>query len=98
VRRLLPVMLFFLASCNTYKQSFDSCPGRGVPCTSVSDIESMVVETTKGPDVFLPNENRTKRPVSSRTSAFESRILILDNPQDLCGDGHYIYLSEDFCD
>lgn len=98
MKRFLPAILFFLASCNTYKQSFDSCPGKGVPCTSVSDIESMIVETTKGPDVFLPNESRTKRPVSSRTSVFENRILILNNPQDICDDGHYIYFSEDSCD
>lgn len=98
MRNFLPLILLFVTSCNTYKQSFDSCPGKGVPCTSVSDIEAMVVETSKGPDVFLPNENRTRRPVSTRNGIFESRILILDNPEDLCNDGHYIYLSEDSCD
>lgn len=51
-RALLP-LLFLAGSCSVYENDFDCPPDIGVPCTSSSDIESMIIETTHGPDIFL---------------------------------------------
>jgi len=48
-------LLLFTTSCGVYRSSFDCPPGKGVPCASVSEIESMIVETNHGPDLFLPD-------------------------------------------
>lgn len=45
-----------LSSCAMYRQDFDCPPEMGVPCTSVTDLEAMVVDTKKGPDLFLGND------------------------------------------
>ncbi len=51
-RAILP-LLFLTGSCSVYENDFDCHPDIGVPCTSSSDIESMIIETTHGPDIFL---------------------------------------------
>jgi hypothetical protein len=51
-----PCLLIFmltLSSCSIYKDQFDCPPPCGIPCTSVTDIESMIVETEQGPDVLV---------------------------------------------
>jgi conjugal transfer pilus assembly protein TraV len=45
-----------LSSCSIYNEHFDCEPPCGVPCTSVTDIESMIMETDKGPDVLVVPE------------------------------------------
>ena len=56
---ILPLHL--LSSCQVYRAEFDCQPGYGVPCTSVTDIEKMIVETPdNSPDTFLgylPSKN-----------------------------------------
>lgn len=49
---LLSIPLFFSA-CAIYESDFDCPPDIGVPCTSSSDIESMIIEMEKGPDIFV---------------------------------------------
>lgn len=51
-RAILP-LLFIAGSCSVYENDFDCPPDIGVPCTSSSDIESMIIETDHGPDIFL---------------------------------------------
>ncbi|CUI18206.1 Type IV conjugative transfer system lipoprotein TraV (plasmid) [Candidatus Protochlamydia naegleriophila] len=51
-RSIFP-LLFLAGSCSVYENDFDCPPDIGVPCTSSSDIESMIIETTHGPDIFL---------------------------------------------
>ena len=46
-----------LTSCTTYRRGFDCPPSRGVPCASVTEIESMIVETREGSD-FLASDER----------------------------------------
>jgi hypothetical protein len=46
--------LLFLTSCAIYSKEFDCLPSLGVPYTSETDLESMVIETNKGPDLFVP--------------------------------------------
>jgi hypothetical protein len=36
-----------------YKKDFDCPPGEGIPCTSVTTLEKMIVESPCGPDIFL---------------------------------------------
>jgi hypothetical protein len=45
--------LALLSACSLYRNGFDCAPGRGMPCSSVSQIEAQVIETTQGPDIFL---------------------------------------------
>jgi conjugal transfer pilus assembly protein TraV len=53
------IPLFFgllLSSCAMYQQEFDCPIPPGVSCTSVTDLESMIIETDRGADVLLmPN-------------------------------------------
>ena len=53
---LIAIMSIFLSACSIYKQEFDCEPPKGVPCTSETDLEAMIIETNKGPDLFLPVE------------------------------------------
>lgn len=68
------IQLFFLlvglTSCSSiYENNFDCQPCRGVPCTSVTEIESMIVETSVGENVFIgrgwgenpPSNTRNRR-------------------------------------
>lgn len=44
-RFVVSLFLLTLCSCQTYRSNFDCSPGKGVRCTSVTDIEKMIVET-----------------------------------------------------
>lgn len=50
---LLLLLPLILHSCAIYKRNFDCPPDMGIPCTSVSDLEQMILETADGPDLFL---------------------------------------------
>ena len=50
-----PLLLLF-TSCSIYKQQFDCPPPAGIPCASVTEIESMIVETEKGSDLIVKPE------------------------------------------
>lgn len=52
-------ILTFCQSCSMYKKNFDCPIPDGTPCKSVTKIESMIVERTEGPDLFvLTNEGK----------------------------------------
>jgi len=99
---LIPIISFLISSCSIYKQEFDCEPPIGVPCTSETDLEAMIVETNKGPDLFLPVEKeeyklpctkRTKIP-TERIAASLSRKVWFCNQSSEEGyhvQGHYIY-------
>lgn len=99
---LIPIISFLLSACSIYKQEFDCEPPSGVPCTSETDLEAMIIETNKGPDMFLPEEKeeyklscvkRTKTP-TERIAASLSRKVWLCNQSSEAGyqvQGHYIY-------
>lgn len=55
-RFFLSVLTIFLTSCSVYKQQFDCPPPAGIPCASVTEIESMIVETDKGADIIVKPE------------------------------------------
>lgn len=84
-----------------YKRDFDCKPAEGVPCTSVTTLEKMIVETPCGPDVFLSCVPKLvdvqKNPCCRRTenkvpeAPFQRRIWI--SPKE--GPATYIYFQED---
>lgn len=81
------LFLCFLTSCAVYRQRFDCPPDPGVPCTSVTDLEQMIVETGKGPDMFInsaPQCKGGKRKIWINTYR---------SPNGKCIPGHYIYVN-----
>ncbi len=82
---ILIVPFFLLASCSTYSKNFDCPPSPGMPCTSVTDIEQMVVETKSGPDIFGINTSEA----NPNTNGCSERIWIATD----CGKGYYIPLD-----
>lgn len=62
IRTLLScLMCSLLASCSIYKQQFDCPPPQGIPCTSVNEIESLIVETAQGPDLLAVPANKQEK-------------------------------------
>jgi len=105
--RLLILSLVLLTSCQTYRSQFDCPPSEGIPCTSVSEIQKMIVETPDGgPDIFLGKvptatcsdcSKKRCRTHAGRTSPNSDRKRIW---VEECGSGcsyvqgHYIYFDE----
>ena len=53
---ILGGLSLFLSSCSIYNQQFDCPPPSGIPCASVTEIESMIVETDQGSDLIIKPE------------------------------------------
>ncbi len=106
-RKLLLLIPLVLCSYQAYKTQFDCPPGKGVPCTSVSEIQSMIIETPEGgPDIFLGKIPRTSctdckerrcrtHPGSVGSNAMLKRVWV-EGEEFGCSktDGHYIYFQE----
>jgi conjugal transfer pilus assembly protein TraV len=102
---LKKIPLFFgllLSSCAMYQQEFDCPIPPGVSCTSVTDLESMIIETDRGADVLLtPNnccESKSKscsckkKGVVTNSKSEEPKVWVC---QQLIGEncqrqGHYL--------
>src|SRR5258706_13568325 len=51
---LFGMLLMILTSCKVYNSQFDCSPSPGGPCTPLTTLEKMIVETPEGyPDIFL---------------------------------------------
>ena len=95
--------LLSLTSCAIYQQEFDCPPPCGVPCTSETDLESRVVETNKGPDLFVSIDKESYCPCrkckeSMRfCSALNRKVWICHHlTEDGCSfQGHYVYQAQD---
>lgn len=90
----------FLTSCQIYRNHFDCPPCGGVPCTSVTKLEQMIVETDEGADVFLGQSlSESQRGMIVRSNSGKKglsgkKIWVADIA---CGgniENHYIYLPE----
>lgn len=46
-------LLVFLTSCSMYRRNFDECPIQSVPCTPVTTLEKMIIESPCGDDLFV---------------------------------------------
>jgi len=58
IKYLIICLPLLLSSCAIYRQKFDCPPDPGVPCTSVTDLEQMIIETDSGPDIFVSNSSQ----------------------------------------
>lgn len=83
-----------------YQSDFDCLPCVGVPCTSVTDIEKMIVETPEGsPDIFLgylPSCNNSLDSCGKKCSNCPQRRVWIESQTLSSGtyiDGHYIYIN-----
>lgn len=84
-----------LSSCSIYKQQFDCPPPKGIPCTSVTEIESMIVETEQGADLLVVPAVKQekgcfwcgKKDVDAPPSFQKRQIWIC--PQDQSSKGYY---------
>jgi hypothetical protein len=85
----LLLSLLFLTSCSIYRKQFDGPADPGVPCTSVTDLEQMVIETEKGQDIFL---SHTTEPCTTRV---RRKIWVNDyqTPNGNWIPGHYVYIN-----
>ena len=95
------LVLTFLASttsCQVYRSCFDCPPACGVPCTSLTEIEGMIVETTTGPDLFVggePQDIPLWKQLVANSSNDPLRTVWVEEVQNDAGDficGHYVYL------
>ena len=94
-------LLVFLTSCCMYKRDFDCPPAKGIPCTPVTTLERMIVESPCGPDEFLGcvpklvdvQKDPTCRCTSNAgpTEPFQRRIWI-SSPDERPS---YIYFKEE---
>lgn len=58
VKNLVIIMsLTLLTSCQIYKKDFDCPIASGIPCQSVSEIESMIIEQEEGSDYLSCDEH-----------------------------------------
>lgn len=89
--------LFSFNSCAIYQQEFDSKPPSGVPGTSETDLENMIIETGSGPDLFIPRDQ--ENPCSYRKCKegtmppLNCKVWVCSHlAEDGCAiQGHYIY-------
>lgn len=104
----LGIFSILISSCSVYKQQFDCPPPEGISCASVTEIESMIVETEKGPDLLvIPESNEdhhsfwciqkthTVSSRSSKTSRCHRRVWLCSQIKE--GDwikGHYLQGSD----
>lgn len=56
----ISLLSLLLTSCSGYRGQWDCRPAKGVPCTSVTDIEAMIIESDVGPNIFLGSESDQK--------------------------------------
>ena len=56
----LLILLISLTSCAGIRTHWSCAPARGVPCTPVSEIEAMIIESDHGPNIFLGSETDEK--------------------------------------
>lgn len=83
------------SSCQMYRAHFDCPPGEGIPCTSVTDIESMVIETGRGPDVLAGSESGAWKSLIPVLPPCQARKVWIADINTKCGchiEGHYIYI------
>lgn len=104
---LLGFLILVMPSCSIYKQQFDCPPPAGIPCASVTEIESMIVETDKGADLIVKpevEENNhcfwcgAQKPgfaFPSKTSKCNPKVWICSQKKDGCVKNGYYFQKSD---
>lgn len=87
-----------LTSCVGYKTQLSCHPAKGVPCTPVTEIESMIIESCEGTNIFLGSESDQKADsnkceMSLQPSAFRVWITPKRDGRGKCLKGFYLYLN-----
>ncbi|CAF24153.1 hypothetical protein [Candidatus Protochlamydia amoebophila] len=94
---LLGLMCLLLPSCAIYKQQFDCPAPKGIPCTSVTAIESLIVETQEGADflVYPPLKDKKNEETNQGLAALPPRVWICNQAKEKMGiKGYYIQQAE----
>ena len=106
MRSSIFIMLAMLAqSCQVYQSNFDCPPKEGIPCRSVTEIEAMIVESQKGPDILIEREPEGPELIQKLRCANSApknlKKIWITERQTECGgkiEGHYVYFVGDDCD
>lgn len=106
MRKILIVSFLLLSSsCQVYKSSFEYVPEEGIPCKSVTEIESMIVESESGPNFILDTEQDSQTVIrksnSGSSKSKKSKRIWIEESRKSSGlkvDGHYIYFDGGRCD
>lgn len=102
MRYFICLIVGIITSCSTYKRDFDCPPAKGVPCTPVTTLERMIVETPSGEEAFtgcvpklvdVKNTPSCKKTLNQQDVPFQRRIWMA--PKN--GKPLYIYFEEDSC-
>ena len=48
------ILSMLMSSCAVYNKHFDCSAPSGIPCRSVTEVESLIVENEEGPDLYEP--------------------------------------------
>jgi hypothetical protein len=100
---LFLLMAITLTSCSIYKRDFDCPPVEGVPCTPVTTLEKMIVETPAGEEAFtgcvpklveIENRPSCKNAANTQDAPFQRRIWM--SPKN--GEAVYIYFEGNSCE
>jgi len=89
------------ASCQMYRTQFDCPPGVGIPCTSVSDIESMIVEKKpweEGPDYIARCQMPKRLPTCIDAQVIRVWIPQSEDESGCIIEGHYMYFPNNEAD
>ena len=101
MRYLICSFVFLTSCCSMYRRQFDECPAPSVPCTPVTTLEKMILESHCGDDLFVrtvpklvdvensPTCKCTKNPEPQKP--FQRRIWI--NSQEC--QPSYLYFDDD---
>lgn len=57
---MISMAAILLSSCSGYRGQWSCRPAKGVPCTPVTEIEAMIIESSDGPNIFLGSETNQK--------------------------------------
>lgn len=94
---LLGIILTGLTSCKVYNSHFECPPSPGVPCTPLTTLEKMIVETPEGnPDIFLgfvPDERCSQ--VNQQRYIKKNYIPGEYKPCKDCVEGQYFYIPSE---
>lgn len=75
-----------LSSCQIYGNKFDCPPGEGVPCLSVTEIESRIVESENGADLFIASETACRQGCKCKRKK-SGRMIWISDSTDHLGEG-----------
>jgi len=100
------LLLTLTTSCQVYQSNFDCPPCDGVPCTSVTEIQKMIIETPDGgPDIFLgkyndsscssctPDKPCRKKECPDQSKTIKRIWVEAENSGKSHTEGHYIYFE-----